>query len=108
MSYWRIWSDLIRWIGYVKGSLLAGLLAVCPAIGFIPAVQAHEPFDDYSCYQLWKERNSIYADNGYCFKSEKAIAVFGHGCFPPYGRLNALDKGLVAEVESWEHRKHCR
>ena len=105
MSYSRTWRNLI---GYGKGSLLPSVLAVFSAIGFIPAVQAHEPFDDYSCEQLWKERNSIYADNGYCFETAKAIAVFGHGCFPPYGRLKALDKGLVAEVESWEHRKGCR
>jgi YARHG domain len=108
MCYWRIWINTIRGLGYVKGSLLAGILAVFAAICSIPAVQAHEPFDDYSCYELWKERNSIYADNGYCFKDAKAIAVFGRGCFPPYGRLKALDKGLVAEVESWEHRKGCR
>ena len=85
MCYSRIWINLIRGVGYVKGSLFAGTLAVFTAIGFIPAVQAHEPFDDYSCYELWKERNSIYADNGYCFKDAKAIAVFGRGCFPPTG-----------------------
>jgi hypothetical protein len=106
MSCGRTWRS-IPWIGNVGGGLLASLLAVFPAIDFIPAVQAHEPFDDYSCDELWKERNSIYADNGYCFTTEKAIAVFGHGCFPPYGRLSALDRNLVAEVESWERRKGC-
>src|SRR5262249_44124711 len=55
-----IWSSLIHWVGYSKGSLLAGLLTVFPAIGFIPAVQAHAPFSEYSCSELWQERNSIY------------------------------------------------
>jgi YARHG domain len=108
MGNWRTLSSIIPEIGYIKGSLLACTLGMLPATTIIPAAQAHEPFDDYSCYDLWKERNSIYADNGYCFKSEKAIAVFGRGCFPPYGHLKGLDKALVAEVESWEHRKGCR
>jgi hypothetical protein len=87
---------------------LAGLLAALPAIGFISAVQAGAPASEYSCDELWRERNAIYAEKGYCFKSAKAIAVFGRGCFPPYGKLEQWQKERIAEVEYWEHRKGCR
>lgn len=111
MRYWRTWSSLIRLAGYVRRSLLAGVLAVFPAIGFIPAVQAAGDYgdvSDYSCYQLWYERNSIYADNGYCFKTAKARAVFGAGCFPPYGHLSKSEQEHVAGIKEWEYRKGCQ
>ena len=40
-----------------------------------------------SCGQLWYERNAIFAQYGYCFKTDQAINAFGRACFPPYGRL---------------------
>jgi YARHG domain len=108
MRDWRIWSSLIRWVGYVKGNLLAGVLAVFPAIGFIPAVQAGTPPSEYSCDELWHERNAIYAAVGYCFKTARARAEFGPGCFPPYGKLDKWQREMVAEIQSWEYRKGCR
>lgn len=96
----------MRSVGYL--SLMAGLLAALAAIGVIPAVQAAEPASEYSCEELWRERNAIYAEQGYCFKSAKAIAAFGRGCFPPYGKLEQWQKERVAEVKYWEHRKGCR
>src|SRR6478736_4490831 len=34
-----------------------------------------------SCDRAWEERNAIYKDAGYCFKTPKAIAAFGNrGC----------------------------
>jgi hypothetical protein len=97
----------MRWVGYVKRSLL-GPLAVLSAIGFISTVQAGAPASEYSCDELWRERNSILAEKGYCFKTAKAIAVFGRGCFPPYGKLEQWQKRRVAEVKLWEHRRGCR
>jgi hypothetical protein len=33
------------------------------------------------CQELWVERNSIYKERGYCFKTERAISYFGNaGC----------------------------
>jgi hypothetical protein len=60
-----------------------------------------------SCQQLWYARNAIYARNGYCFTTEQAQAVFGAGCFPPYGRLGGREKDRVNEIQSWERRKGC-
>jgi YARHG domain-containing protein len=53
--------------------------------------------DDYTCDGLWTKRNAIYHNHGYCFKTDRAIAVFGNeGC----------DKYSEAELhlEPWEQR----
>ncbi len=34
-----------------------------------------------ACHRLWVERNQIYKDYGYCFKTREAIRYFGNrGC----------------------------
>jgi len=60
-----------------------------------------------SCDDLWYARNAIYARNGYCFKTPRAQAVFGLGCFPPYGQLRGWEKSRVNELQMWESRKGC-
>src|SRR4051812_26586732 len=32
-----------------------------------------------SCENLWVVRNTIYQENGYCFKTQQAIDYFGNG-----------------------------
>jgi hypothetical protein len=64
-------------------------------------------YRDYSCEDLWYARNSIYAENGFCFKTDRARETFGRGCFPPYGKLNREEKRLVATIQMWEQRKYC-
>ena len=60
-----------------------------------------------SCDQLWYARNAIYARNGYCFQTPRAQAVFGRGCFPPYGRLGGWEQERVQELQMWERRRGC-
>lgn len=60
-----------------------------------------------SCSQLWYARNKIYADNGYCFQTERARSVFGAGCFPPYGRLSPSAQARVNELQYWENQRGC-
>lgn len=60
-----------------------------------------------SCSQLWYARNKIYADHGFCFKSDRAIRVFGAGCFAPYGRMSAAWKERVDDLQYWESRRGC-
>jgi len=80
------------------GVLGAGALMTAPA-----PVQAQ----GRGCYELWYERNEIYARNGYCFKTARARAVFGPGCFPPYGELRGSEKRRVDELQYWERRNGC-
>jgi hypothetical protein len=61
-----------------------------------------------SCDELWHERNAVYARNGYCFKTQKAISTFGKSCFPPYGGLQGPEKNHVTEIRIWEQQKGCR
>lgn len=60
-----------------------------------------------SCGELWYARNAIYARNGYCFKTARARAEFGRGCFPPYGALRGWERRRVDELQMWEARKGC-
>lgn len=60
------------------------------------------------CDELWYARNAIYADNGYCFQTQRAIRVFGEACFPPWGKLSRSEQREVDLIVSWEKRKGCR
>jgi hypothetical protein len=84
--------------------ILTGLVVACAAT-FAPG--ATKPALAQSCGDLWYERNKIYARNGYCFKTERAISTFGAGCFPPYGRLSGWEKERVDEIQMMEARRGC-
>jgi hypothetical protein len=66
-----------------------------------------EPLRYMSCGELWYARNAIYAQNGYCFQTSRAISVFGRACFPPYGRLSPYEQRRVNDIIAWERRKGC-
>lgn len=63
---------------------------------------------DMSCSELWYARNALYAEAGYCFKTDRAISVFGPRCHPPYGELRGWERRRVEEIQHWEARKGCR
>jgi len=94
------------------GATLTKVLALAPvmsgilAAGLVPPAAAQDPAG-MSCNALWTERNSIYARHGYCFKTARARAVFGPGCFPPYGKLSGWEQSRVNELQMWEQRKGC-
>lgn len=64
------------------------------------------------CQQLWVERNQIYADRGYCFKTERAIRYFGNrGCRYEYQDdvpLTRRDRARVADIQAEEREMGCR
>ena len=60
-----------------------------------------------SCEELWLARNQIYANNGYCFQSQRARAIFGPGCTPPFGKLAPEEAREVSALQSWERRRGC-
>lgn len=65
------------------------------------------PYYEMSCSQLWYERNVIFAERGQCFKTQRAIRTFGKRCYPPYGRLPARLKSIVAKLKRIERQKGC-
>jgi hypothetical protein len=64
-----------------------------------------------SCSSLWYERNQIYKDAGYCFKTTRAIRTFGKsGCslddindVP----LSARQRAIVRDIVAQERRMGC-
>ena len=59
------------------------------------------------CEALWRARNAIFANKGYCFEGPDAQAVFGKGCFPPYGKLSPAEDGDVHTIKDIEKRQGC-
>lgn len=66
---------------------------------------------DFSCEQLWFGRNSIFKEAGYCFKTSRAISVFGNaGC--RYDDINQVvltpeNRNFVETIEQTERLKAC-
>lgn len=69
-------------------------------------MMAH-PAAAQSCNELWFQRNAIFAEAGYCFQTARARAVFGAGCFPPYGRLTPRQQARVNAIRAQEDYLGC-
>ncbi|WP_454918227.1 YARHG domain-containing protein [Xanthobacter sediminis] len=80
------------------------LAGVSPLVAPPAAAQA---LGELSCRALWVQRNAVFAEQGYCFKTADAIATFGARCHPPYGKLSAEQQRYVDQVRYWEARKGC-
>lgn len=62
-----------------------------------------------SCYDLWYERNLIYAENGYCFSTSLGKRVFaGFNCWTKNPALSEWEKRRVAQLRSEEKRRGCK
>ena len=66
----------------------------------------------FPCDELWGERNAVYADAGYCFRTPRGIAAFGNdGCRFNDIRdvpLSARDRAKVNEIVRQERQNGCR
>ena len=89
----------------IAGALAAVVLIAATAA---PAEAQSRRYANMSCNQLWYERNLIYANRGYCFRTQRAIRTFGPRCYPPYGRLSQAEHRAVADIQWWERRRGCR
>ena len=82
------------------------------AIGLaLPLLSAPVPAAAQSCDALWYQRNEIYKAQGYCFRTQRAIAAFGNaGC--QYDDiqdvpLSANDRRAVADIVRQERALRC-
>ncbi len=83
-----------------------GCVAFLAGIAFAPSLA------QASCASLWTERNQIYKDAGYCFKTARSIRAFGNaGCryddmydVP----LSANQRAEVDAIVERERRQGCR
>ncbi len=89
----------------IAGLIISATLATGAAWSALPARAQNGAA--MSCDELWYARNEIYARRGYCFKTARARATFGPGCFEPYGHLSGWEVDRVNELQMWESRKGC-
>ncbi|KAB1071506.1 YARHG domain-containing protein [Methylobacterium planeticum] len=89
----------------MRTTLLA--LALCPTI-LAPTPAGAAPL----CDELWGERNAVYAEAGYCFRTPRGIRAFGNaGCRFDDIRdvpLSARDRQKVSAIVREEQRSGCR
>ncbi len=86
---------------------LAAFCAASTATMAVPAPAQAGDFQGMTCSELWYERNSIYAENGFCFQTARARAEFGKACFAPYGKLSSSEQQTVKYIKQAERKKHC-
>jgi len=56
-------------------------MTLCLMLAGVAVASATPALAQDACRQLWVERNAIYKDAGYCFKTDRAINYFGNaGC----------------------------
>ena len=76
-----------------------------------PAEPVARDVSNYDCDQLWLGRNSVFKEAGYCFKTPRAIGVFGNaGC--QFDDINAVvlspeNQRFVESMQLAERAKAC-
>jgi len=98
-------GDKVNRLAAIFGtSLLAGFVATT-------SLALSQNLYRLSCSELWYERNNIFKDAGYCFKTPRAIRTFGNaGC--AYDSeydvpLSERDRQRVNAIKRIEREKGC-
>jgi YARHG domain len=62
-----------------------------------------------SCYDLWYARNLIFAENGFCFKSQLGMDTFAQfECWTDAPKLTRAEQREVARIKAIEKRRGCK
>jgi hypothetical protein len=98
-------GDKVNRVAAIFGtSLLAGLVATT-------SLALSQNLYRLSCSELWYERNNIFKDAGYCFKTSRAIRTFGNaGCAYDSESdvpLSERDRQRVNAIQRIEREKGC-
>nr|WP_319389364.1 YARHG domain-containing protein [uncultured Cohaesibacter sp.] len=91
-------------------TVAAGVTLISPLLSGSGLVgEAHaQAYQNMTCGELWYARNSIYAQQGYCFKTARARQTFGPRCYAPWGRLTPRQQRRVDTIIYWERQYGCR
>ena len=96
-----------RALGALSVIVAAGVLSD----GILSYAAAQDDLSSMSCGDLWYRRNAIFARNGYCFKTERAIRVFGNeGCrfeVESDVPMSRADREEVEIIRAIERRRGC-
>ena len=87
---------------------ILSLIAMLCMPASIEPVSAQAVYQNATCDELWIARNSVFARNGYCFKTPQAQSFFGLACFPPFGQLTVREQDVVNTITQWEATKGCK
>jgi YARHG domain len=92
----------------MRAALVSTFVAAMTLTGVaVTAAQAQD-----ICTRLWVERNQIYKNEGYCFKTARAIRYFGNaGCIYDNEAdvpLSRAERERIAYLISQERRFGCR
>jgi hypothetical protein len=86
-------------------------MAALAILGLAQTAKAGSGPEFMDCNVLWQERNAIYKDAGYCFKTARAIRVFGNAnC--RYDSieevpLSTSQRRDIADIQRYERSKRC-
>ena len=85
----------------MRKKALAIVLALV-ALAITPAVAVAD------CNDLWYERNQIFDDYGFCFKTKRGRDTFDNSdCNTSNPKLSAADRRKVKRIEAKERRQGC-
>ncbi len=88
----------------ITGIALAGATLLLSAYGGMVGTATRA--EAGMCYDLWYQRNAIFAQRGYCFKG-CGRRVWGKNCFPPYGELTGYQWSRVKQIQARERALGC-
>jgi YARHG domain len=86
-------------------------LAALFLLPVVTSARAGDGPEFWDCEALWQNRNQIYKDAGYCFRTSRAIRVFGNaGC--QYDNLNfvplsPVQRREIADIQRYERVRSC-
>lgn len=90
---------------------LALTALACLSLLSIPANAGDVQGDAYGCDELWTMRNQIFKANGYCFKTARAIKLFGNaGCKYDSEKavpLSTQDRQTLSAIKKSARRQSC-
>ncbi len=84
-------------------------LFLMPATAALALTVGLSPAKAESCYDLWYERNQIFDDNGFCFKTQLGKDTFDNSdCYTSNPSLSRAEVRRVAQIKARERAKRCR
>lgn len=84
--------------------LMRSLFAIIVLTIFLPTTNALAD----SCYDLWYQRNLIYAENGYCFKTDLARRTFSDSsCRTDHPQFSPREQRRINQIKAEERERGC-
>jgi hypothetical protein len=94
------------------GLMRAFLTALTAAMTVLGALSAGQAQSVAECQQLWLQRNQIFKNRGYCFRTQAAVSYFGNaGCIYTNQSavpLAASERSYIQQIAAREKSLRCQ